>query len=214
MKRVIIICEGKTEESFCNDVLVPYFSELNIFIHPPILGGIGNWEALKYQIERYLLEDQTAYVTTLIDYYGLYANLEYPSWGEAEQKADKNERMDILERGMENDIRKDLRDRFKAYVQLHEFEGLLFSDISVFDRSFEKSEFADYAYLESTIEEFPNPEMINKQRETAPSKRLVKIVKGYDKVIHGSLIAHDIGLIKIREKCPRFNNWISQIEKM
>jgi len=217
MKRVIIICEGQTEQEFCNDVLVPYFSRHGIFLDNPKIkktnGGITNWRALKRQIELHLLEEQNAYVTTLIDYYGLYANHGFPSWVEAEQRTDRNERMDILERGMENDIREDLRKRFKAYIQLHEFEGILFSDISVFDRGFEKQEFADYAYLESTIREHSNPEMINNQRETAPSKRLTKIVKGYDKVVHGSLLAHDIGLVKIREKCPRFDNWILQIEK-
>jgi len=218
MKRIIIICEGQTEQSFCNDVLQPYFSQRGILLHTPTTkkknGGIVCWEALKHQIELHLLEDKTAFVTTLIDYYGLYAHHGFPRWDEAEQKTDRNKRMEILESGMKNDVRENLQSRFIAYIQLHEFEGILFSDISVFGKSFEKQEFADYAYLESTIQEHSNPEMINNRSETAPSKRLSKIIRNYSKIVHAPLLAHDIGLVKIREKCPRFTNWISQIENL
>ena len=218
MKRIIIICEGQTEQSFCNDVLKPYFSPLEIFLATPAIkkthGGIVPWYALKHQIEKHLLEDKTAHVTTMIDYYGIQAHHGYPGWNEAETKADRNERMDIIEKEMKNDIRDDLRVRFKPYIQLHEFEGILFSDISVFDRNFEKNEFADYDYLASTIRENPNPEMINNGYDTAPSKRLSKIIKHYSKTLFGALLAHEIGLPKIRGKCPRFNNWILQLEKM
>ncbi|MDR2084866.1 MAG: DUF4276 family protein [Bacteroidales bacterium] len=224
MKRVIIVCEGQTEQSFCNDVLIPYFSQFEIYLETPTIkkthGGIVNWAALKYQIVKHLLEDKNAFVTTLIDYYGLYTHHEYPGWDEAEKKVNRNERMDILEREMTNDIQENLRHRFMPYIQLHEFEGILFSDISVFDRNFEEEEFLDYKYLESTIRENPNPELINNGTETAPSKRLSKIIDGYYsdnenlKVLYGALLAHDIGLNKIREKCPRFNNWIVQIENM
>jgi hypothetical protein len=214
MKRVIIICEGKTEQGFCNDVLVPYFSQQEIFLQTPTIGGITRWEALKKRIERHLLADPTAFVTMLVDYYGIYAYHGYPRWDEAEQKTNHNERMDILESGMENDMPENLKNRFKAYVQLHEFEGLLFSDISAFDRRIAKEKFADYPYLESTIREHSNPETINKGTETFPSKRLKKIIRNYDKVLHGTLLAQEIGLTKIREKCPRFNNWILQIENL
>ena len=38
-------------------------------------------------------------------------------------------------------------------IQLHEFEGLLFSDRRVFDDNFEDHEFSDYKYLEETEKE-------------------------------------------------------------
>lgn len=224
MKRVIIICEGQTEQSFCNDVLMPYFSQLKIYLEVPTIkktgGGIVGWEALKYQIEKHLLQDTSAFVTTLIDYYGLYAHHKYPKWDEAERKTDRAERMDILEEGMRENVRENIRNRFIPYIQLHEFESILFSDIAVFDRNFEEKEFRDYEYLVSTINDNPNPELINNGVETAPSKRLSKIIDGYSannansKVIYGALLAHDIGLTTIRQKCPRFNNWIEQIEKI
>jgi hypothetical protein len=53
--------------------------------------------------------------------------------------------------------------------------------------------------------------MINTSKETSPSHRLERIVQGYDKVVYGSYIAESIGLAKIRERCPRFNEWITKI---
>jgi hypothetical protein len=41
IKRVIIICEGVTEQQFCNDVLAPYFSKENIFISNPLIKKSG-----------------------------------------------------------------------------------------------------------------------------------------------------------------------------
>jgi len=216
MKRFIIICEGQTEQSFCNEVLKPYFSSLEIFLETPTIkkthGGIVRWSALKYQIEQHLLEDKTAYLTTLIDYYGLHAYHGFPRWKEAEKTMDRIEKVNIIENGMANDIRENLRRRFVPYIQLHEFEGILFSDLSVFDTNFETNEFIDYEYLKATIRDYPNPELINDGKETAPSKRLKRQIKGYNKQVYGALLALETGLDTIRKKCPRFNNWISQIE--
>nr|WP_232335688.1 DUF4276 family protein [Mucilaginibacter arboris] len=166
------------------------------------------------------MQDKTAFVTTLIDYYGLYSYHQYPDWEEAEKLVDKNSRMKKLEDTMLLDIEAGLQKRFIPYIQLHEFEALLFSEIEVFDNSFEKQEFLDYDYLVETISKNSNPEMINNGLETAPSKRLEKIIKGYysdkenNKAFYGSTIAHDIGLQKIRSKCPRFNDWIARLENI
>ncbi len=224
MKKIIVIGEGQTEQSFCNDVLKPYFGLKGIAIQNPVIkktqGGIVKWEALKHQIETHLLQEQTTFVTTLIDYYGLYSHHKYPGWEEAEKLVDKNSRMSKLEDAMFHDIVAGLQRRFIPYIQLHEFEALLFSEIEVFDNSFEKNEFLNYDYLIETISKNSNPEMINNGNETAPSKRLSKILKDYYsensnlKVLYGSMLAQDIGLQKIRSKCPRFNNWIEKLENI
>lgn len=224
MSRVIIICEGQTEQSFCNDLLQDHFSYKEIYIENPTIkkthGGIVNWAALKHQIESHLKEDKNALVTTLIDYYGIHEHHKYPEWKEAQTLNNKNAAITRIEAGMLSSISASLQNRFIPYIQLHEFEGLLFSDISVFDNSFEEDEFLDYGYLVKTIHDYPNPEMINDGPNTAPSKRLSKIIKGYYsdnenyKVLYGSLLAQDLGLKTIREKCPRFNDWINKLENI
>lgn len=218
MQRVIIICEGETEKEFCNTILSPFFLRKKILIHPPLIkktmGGIVNWFYIKKQIILHLKSDTTAYVTTLIDYYGLYRKLNFPKWDEAEKQHDKNVRMNILEEGMSESIEEQLRYRFIPYLQLHEFEGLLFNDIAVFHEQIPKDDLVGVDELISTFRQFSNPEMINDNRRTSPSHRLQRIIRGYNKIVYGNILAEAIGLEKIRIKSPRFNNWISSLEKL
>lgn len=214
MIRIIIIGEGPTEQVFCNDVLQPVFSVQNKYIETPKIkksqGGIVPWSYLKKQIELHL-KDTSVYVTTLIDYYGIYPYHEFPKWEEAKAIVSKSERITFLEQAMLEDIGEPVRYRFIPYIQLHEFEALLFSDISVIKNNFADAEFSDHAYLVETDAVFANPEDINDGKTTAPSKRLQRIIGDYSKVVYGSLLAQEIGLDKIREKCPRFNTWIERM---
>jgi hypothetical protein len=216
LKRIIIICEGLTEKEFCIDVLQPYFTPKNIQIQTPLIkksgGGIVAWSVLKKQIESHLRSDTVAIVTSLMDYYGIYEKHGYPSWEEAHMKSNKAERMDILEQGMYNEIAEDIRYRFIPYIQLHEFEGLLFTDINVFKNNFLPYEFCDSHEFEAIFRKFSNPEDINDNPNTAPSKRLEHHIIGYNKPVYGAMLAHETGLKQIRNKCPRFNNWIAKIE--
>ena len=216
MKRLIIVCEGQTEQEFCNDILQPHLIQFGIVVQNPTIkktaGGIVSWSSLKHQIETHLKQDPTAFVTTLIDFYGIHANHNYPNWLQANQHNDKNIGMDLMEQGMLASIPAQLQQKFIPYIQLHEFEGLLFCDINVFDNGFEENEFLDYNYLVQTINDNQNPELINDSSITAPSKRLLKIIKDYSKITHGCLIAQDIGINKMRAKCPRFNKWIDDLE--
>lgn len=162
-------------------------------------------------------QNTSAHVTLLIDYYGILEKHQFPNWKDSLALANKAKRVTLLEKGMKDDIDSNMVNRFIPYIQLHEFESLLFIDQKVFDRSFEKSEFADYDYLLETLNQFSNPEDINDGNLTAPSKRLERIIKVYDsktKVVYGSSLAHDIGLEKIIAKCPRFSDWIAKLERI
>ena len=56
-----------------------------------------------------------------------------------------------------------------------------------------------------------NPELVNNSPETAPSKRILKAYSSYQKITDGTNICRDLGIQKIREHCPHFDNWISTI---
>lgn len=214
MNRIIIIGEGPTEQIFCNDVLQAVFNAHDIFLETPKIkkskGGIVAWEHLKKQVELHL-KDTEAYVTTLIDYYGIHSRHAFPKWEEAKAIVNKGDRITFLENSMLEEIDESIRYRYIPYVQLHEFEALLFSDISVIEDNFESGDFKDYDYLLETDKAFSNPENINDGKTTSPSKRLNRIIGDYSKVVYGSLLAQEIGLDKIRERCPRFNNWIERL---
>lgn len=217
MRRIVIICEGQTELEFCKNVLEPAFSSKGIFIQTPLIkksgGGIVPWSVLKRQIERHLHEPG-AIVTTFFDYYGISPNYNFPGWMESLRIPDKAERMDFLEKAMLAEFQENFSHRFIPYIQLHEFEGLLFNNIDVFENNFSRQEILNHQELVITIESYPNPEMINDTVANAPSKRLLRLISGYNKVLYGSMLAESIGLGRIREKSPRFNNWIEKISSI
>ncbi len=216
MKRLIIVCEGPTEQEFCKDVLQPYFQQYDISVVCPLIkksgGGIITWEPLKRQLRNHLFEEG-AYVTMLVDYYRLKDPDKIPGWSESLSIQNKQKRMHFLFDQMKLDMDETLRDRFIPYIQLHEFEGLLFSDLSPYQEYFGSS-ICDFKKLEAVITSHPNPEMINEGPNTAPSKRLMDIISGYDKVLYGGVLAMSLGLQKIREHCPMFNEWISTLQKI
>ena len=214
MKRVIIICEGQTEREFCEKVLAPHLFPLDIFIQAPLIkessGGIVKWGILKKQIETHLLEPSVI-VSTLIDYYGLYEKFNFPKWLDGEKVVDKNARMDFLEKSMRDEVADEVAYRFIPYLQLHEFEALLFNTIELFYEQVPKADLIGIKELNEIFAQYENPEMINNIRETSPSHRLKRIIKGYNKVLYGHYFAEAIGINKIRAKSPRFNQWIERL---
>ncbi|HVX00448.1 MAG TPA: DUF4276 family protein [Candidatus Babeliaceae bacterium] len=218
MKRIIIICEGPTEQAFVKTNLQVPFITRNIYLQTPLnkasRGGIIKWQRLKSQIETHLKAEQDAYVTTFIDYYGMHAKHQFPGWEEAHAIPDKIRRIDCLEKAMLKGVDSQFQHRFIPYLQLHEFEGLLFSDIAIIKRLVPPEDLVGIGELEATFAEYPNPEMINNNKATSPSHRLERIIRGYNKVVYGDIISEAIGLERIRMKSPRFNNWIARLENV
>ena len=116
MKRIIIVCEGETEQEFVSDILRPPFLSRGILLNDPKIkrsnGGIVKWNLLKAQIERHLREGDKPYVTTFIDYYGISNRYQFPKWDEAHKIPDKGQRIDCLQQAMGEDIHEELQSRF------------------------------------------------------------------------------------------------------
>lgn len=103
--------------------------------------------------------------------------------------------------------------RVFPYVQKYEFEGLLFSNVEAFE-GVSGATTDGLAQLRNVRSGFPTPEDINDNQETAPSKRITKALPQYNKRIHGSRVASDIGLETIRAECPRFHLWMTRLEAL
>ena len=60
------------------------------------------------------------------------------------------------------------------------------------------------------------PEDINDGPLTAPSKRIIQHVPRYEtvKVRVGATAAGAIGLASLRENCPHFDAWVSNLERL
>ena len=209
MSRVLVFVEGQTEETFVRDLLVPYFSRLGIYLTPILAqtspghkGGIVSYGKVKHQLTRLCRQDQGAYVTTMMDYYGLPND--FP--GLDGHVPDAHEQVMRLEQALQQDID---APNFIPNLMLHEFEALLFSaPEKIAEWLDDQALLAPMAAIRAA---FATPEHINNSPQTAPSKRILTLVPNYKKTVDGPLIAEDIGLDAIRAQCPHFNNWIERL---
>lgn len=218
--RLYITVEGQTERKFADDVLQPYLASFSIEVKTRVVltnrklgrrGGILDFEKIRNDLQRLMHEDRKpeARFTTMIDLYAL--PLEFPGWEKAQKKELPTERVEILESALQEEMSDQ---RFLPYIQLHEFEALLYCDLVQLQQRISGTETA-FVRLSKEVEHL-EPEEINEGRTTAPSKRIINHVPIYDrlKVRVGASAAAAIGLPVLRNKCPHFNSWISQLEKL
>ena len=100
--------------------------------------------------------------------------------------------------------------RFIPFVTMHEFEALLFSDCERFARGIGQPEMT--SPLQEIRNAFSNPEEIDDSPDTAPSKRVIALIPGYQKPLMGTLAALEIGLVAMRTECPHFDAWVKRLE--
>lgn len=136
IRAIYIICKGPTEEEFVNKLLRPFFYNNHIFDVRPILmntskgqkGGDVKFDRLKYNVDKLLSREKDVLVTTFIDFFRL--KTDFPNFEEAQQISNKIQRVDFLENALTIAIN---HPRFVPYIQLHEFEGLLFASKDGFE---------------------------------------------------------------------------------
>jgi len=104
----------------------------------------------------------------------------------------------------------DAEHRFIPYIEMHEFEALLFSDPNVLAEKIE----VDVLQIQEILEEYNSPEEINDDPTKAPSKRLIALKNGYRKVAYGKTISEAIGIQIIRGQCAHLNDWLTRIEHL
>lgn len=209
MIRVNVFVEGQTEETFVRELLVPYFAAQRIYLNPILArtsvghkGGIVSYGKVKYQVTLLCKRDPSAFVTTLIDFYGLPTD--FPGLGGSQLKA--HAKALEVERAFQEDID---QANFIPNMLVHEFEALLFSAPEKFSDWFDEQ--APIAKLAAVRASFETPEHINNSPNTAPSKRILALIPEYRKTLHGPMIAEDIGLDTIRKECAHFNRWIERL---
>lgn len=220
-----ILCEGQTEDNFAKKILAPYLHALNIHTKTIILqtsrkkgarGGMISYKQAVNDIDRIFKsikpnKSETNIVTTMFDFYALPND--FAGYNEAMRANGPREQTDILESALGSEIG---RPNFIPYIQLHEFEALLFADISKLVTDYPESA-AEIEKLRIETNPIGDPELINHGQDTAPSKRIIKCLSGryrYDKVRSGTSVASAITLPVIQSKCMHFNDWIDRIIKM
>lgn len=204
MTRLAVSVEGPTEAEFVKQVLADHLRANGVEPCPIRIGRGGNVTVERLTQEMARLYWTFGCVTSLVDFYGF---------------RDKGDRtVDELEEHLAREIRKKVthqweRRRVLPYVQRHEFEGLLFSDVDAFSRQLNAPD-ESVRKLHTVRSQFPNPEDINDNKDTAPSKRITSAIPGYRKLRDGPLVARETGLDAIRNACPRFNEWLKKLESL
>lgn len=221
MSRVLVLVEGETEEAFVKSLLAPHLRNHGVELTATILGkprkksgGIDLYKIACKDILAALRSDAARFCTTMVDYYGL--PLDWPG-RRAAKKLGFREGVRLIQNKLLNDIADRLgkafdRDRFIPYVQLHEFEALLFSDPAALEAVAGETSLS--SRLRGIVENCGEPEAINDNPELAPSKRIQKELVWYQKPLHGIQAAARIGIEKMRKKCPHFCDWITRLENL
>ena len=217
-KKIHILCEGPTEEKFIKNILTPYYSPKHISLIPIIIktkklkegpkykGGITSYRKVKNDLLLLLADSSADIVTTMIDYYALPND--FPGYSK-KPKGSPYERVEFLENEFYNDI---ANKKFIPYLQLHEFECLVFANYSGLTNVFTKKR-DEVEKVKFIVQSFKSPEEINEGSETAPSKRLKKIFGNYNKVFHSQLVLQNANIDKIRKSCKHFNSWLLKLEQ-
>lgn len=220
MARVHVICEGQTEETFVKELLIPYFAPMEIYLLPSLLGKPGHkggnvkFDRLFTDIRNRIKGDPDAYCTTFFDFYALPTD--FPGKEAANAQIRIQEKINLVCSGLVSALEAKLGGsslhHFIPYVQMYEFEALLFSDAEGFAKGIDHPELAEK--FQHIRDNFSSPEEINDSPITAPSKRVLELVEGYEKPLHGSLAASEIGLERIRRECSLFDEWLKRLEDL
>ena len=223
MSRLLVHVEGPTEETFVNELLMPYlynlgYSEVSARLmgnarQRSRRGGIKGWAEVRKDILRHLKQDAGRLVTTMVDYYGLSQTWPGRKVAGGVSFAQKAKTVEAL---LSADISQGMGgafnpDRFIPYVMMHEFEAMLFSDCEGFGHGIGRVDLVEP--LQAIRDQFASPEEIDDSPDTAPSKRIEHLMPNYQKPLMGNLAALEIGIHAIRRECPHFEEWLERLER-
>ena len=222
---IYIVVEGQTEQTFVRDVLAPQMAPGKIYLHPALIGKPGHkggdirFGKATNDIGNFLRQRKDTYITTMFDYFRI--DSEWPGKADVLRQLKTgttltaSQKAEILEAATRKEIMGifpgcDSENRFIPYIEMHEFEALLFSDADILAAKTE----IDISLLRKIIEKYDNPEEINDDPKNAPGKRLESLKDGYRKVAMGKAVSEAIGIAGIRRQCPHFDDWLTKLEDL
>lgn len=216
---VVVLVEGPTEQRFVKDLLVPFLVNKSVYLTPIIIdkpgekGGDVKFARAKNDIEKHLKQRNDTWITLLVDYYGIRGD--WPGYDESKRQTDHVRKAEVMNQATADEVQRLFQDqnpgrRFIPYVSMHEIEALYFSDPACLAGKLGVSQ----RVIDAILAECGEPEKINDNSQTAPSKRLEALSARFKKASTGIAIAQGIGIQKMREACPLFNAWLTKIEQL
>ena len=222
MKKIIIACEGQTEEAFVKRLLYHELLPKDVIAEPRLIptspggkgGALTRQRVLRF-LRNTLREQKNTYVTTFFDLFALPKD--FPGLKDISATTNPLDRATIIESAFRDFVVSEVRcrsERFFPHIQPYEFEALLFSDTTGFTKA--EPEWKAFAgKLASIRENSISPEFINDGANTHPSARLQNLLRPqFKKVIHGTKVSAEIGIPCMRSECQHFDRWLKRIENL
>ena len=210
--------EGHAEKAFAVATLAPHLAQFSVNLQTRIVvtnrklgarGGGTYFATFKGDLALLMQDQSNADVrfSSMIDLYALPQD--FPKWQEAQPIEPPVLRVQFLQNAWSELVDDS---RFLPFIQLHEFEALLYCNLAELEKRIEDSAQGIEA-LRQEVGTMP-PELINDGLTTAPSKRIIRHVPSYakTKVRVGAPAASAIGLVELRKKCPHFDSWVARLE--
>lgn len=222
---VYIVVEGQTEQTFIREILAPALSLQRIYLYPALIGKPGHkggdirFDRAAKDIGQFLKQRSNTFVSTMFDYFRID-----PAWpglekvqrqSEGGAKLAPQQKAGTLESATYEAVIKaypdtNAQERFIPYIEMHEFEALLFSDADILA---ERTQI-DLGTIQAVLEQHGDPEAINDDPAQAPSKQILNHNPSYRKVAMGKVITEAIGIPTLRQKCSHFDQWLSKLENL
>ena len=169
-----VVVEGRTEVEFAKQVLTPHLVQLKVLVQPVPISG--NVKVGRLANEMAKLYRRFGRVTSLVDFYGFADRPPGVTVDELESRIGEEASCKL------DDWRPD---RFLPYVQVHEFECLLFSDVDALADALQAPMRVRLA-LHEIRRQFASPEDINDHPSTAASKRLATAASDLPRRLEGT----------------------------
>jgi hypothetical protein len=221
--RVLVVVEGPTERaSLQQRDVAAKFVAAGFSVHPKVVGkpghkgGVRPFGRVLPEIVALLRQEPQAKVSTIFDFYALPLT-QWPGYPQS-AGLPAAQAVTVIENGMAaavaNAIPNLVPGRFIPYIQLFEFEALLFSDPAVMAQAFGNP--ALHTIFAGIVAASGGCEAINNGLATAPSKRIEAVFPAYKKgsglnahapIILGAIARNNWPHLLMA--CPRFRNWLS-----
>lgn len=225
-KQVAVVVEGQCERDFLQSVVAPMLGSKNIFLTAAVIGKPGHkggnvtFERLLTDVNKFFSQGNCHAVSMMIDYFRLH-----PQWPGLPQLTQRmqagasltlQEKAQVLNTATLQAVQqalpqvKDIEQRFIPYIQMHEYEALLFSEQQRLAQCLGIEE----SKIQHVLAQYETPEHINTNPQRAPAEQIKNLINSrkYRKRRDGIDIAQKIGLSAMRQQCWLFNAWVEQLE--
>lgn len=214
MRFIHVLVEGQTEEIVVREIFEPSLAP-GASLNPVLLktkrpaggpshrGGVSSWKKIERDIRLLLGDTSAAYVTTVIDYYGLPDDCPGMTSRPAGSAYD---RVAYVEEQIARQID---HPRFIPHLAMHETEAWVFAAATQLGALYDNMNLAHL--LGRQLAEAGGAELINDDPTTAPSKRLLSAYPAYNKTFDGPAAISDLGLPALRDACPHLDAWLRRL---